>query len=108
MEVIGLEAYGNMKISYNKLWDKLKDENMSLKSFRENIGISGSVTTRLRANGYVTTETIGKICEYFGCQPNDVMEVIFDEDYVEKRKQKEKDKIEAQMAELQKKLENLN
>ena len=36
------------------------------------------------------------------------MEVIFDEDYVEKRKQKEKDKIAAQMAELQKKLENLN
>ena len=46
-----------MELSYKKLWDKLKDENMSLKSFRENIGISGSVTTRLRANGYVTTES---------------------------------------------------
>ena len=108
MEVIGLEAYGNMKLNYNKLWDKLKENNMTIKSFREELGIGNSVVSRLRANGYVTTETIGKICEYFGCQPNDVMEVIFDEDYVEKRKQKEKDKIAAQMAELQKKLENLN
>ena len=92
-----------MKLNYNKLWDKLKENNMTIKSFREELGIGNSVVSRLRANGYVTTETIGKICEYFGCQPNDVMEVIF-----EKRKQKEKDKISAQMAELQKKLENLN
>lgn len=108
MEVIGLEAYGNMELSYKKLFNKIKESGSTQKELKEALGIGGTTMTNLVNNKSVTTETIGKICEYFGCQPNDVMEVIFDEDYVEKRKQKEKDKIAAQMAELQKKLENLN
>lgn len=103
-----MEAYGNMKLNYKKFFDKVKENNLTQKEIKESMGIGGTTLTNLTKNKSVTTETIGKICEYFGCQPNDVMEVIFDEDYVEKRKQKEKDKISAQMAELQKKLENLN
>lgn len=103
-----MEAYGNMELSYKRLFDKIKESGSTQKELKETLGIGGTTMTNLVNNRSVTTETIGKICEYFGCQPNDVMEVIFDEDYVEKKKQKEKDKITAQMAELQKKLENLN
>ena len=78
-----MEAYGNMELSYKRLFDKIKESGSTQKELKETLGIGGTTMTNLVNNRSVTTETIGKICEYFGCQPNDVMEVIFDEDYVE-------------------------
>lgn len=53
----------------------------------------------------ITTETICKICDYFHCMPDEIMEFIPDADYDEKRK--EKADVEAQIAELQAKLKNM-
>ena len=40
---------------------------------REDLNLSGSILTRLKHNGAVTTETIGKIYEYLHCTPNDII-----------------------------------
>ena len=48
-----------------------------------------------------TTETICKICDYFQCMPEEIMEFIPDADYDQKAN------VEAQIAELQQKLKSM-
>ena len=60
---------------------------------------------KLLHNGNVTTETICKICDYFHCMPDEIMEFIPDADYIEKQKAKEE--VQAQIDQLQAKLKNL-
>ena len=59
----------------------------------------------LSKNKSVTTNTICKICDYFQCMPEDIMEWIPDADYEDKRKAKEE--IQAEMERLQAKLKKL-
>ncbi len=89
-----------MQVVYDRLFKRLKENGIMIKTFRDDLCFSGSIITRLQHNGYVTTETIGKICEYFQCQPNDIMEIIFDPEITEQRKQR-------QIAELQRQIEQL-
>ena len=60
---------------------------------------------KLINNESVTTNTICKICDYFQCMPEDIMEWIPDADY--EVKQKAKAEIQAEMERLQAKLKNL-
>ena len=46
-----------MRIEYNRLFDKLKENHITQKEFL-NCGISGSTLNKLRNNQTVTTETI--------------------------------------------------
>ena len=98
-----------MQVVYYKLFDKLKSEGIVQKEFIQDLSIGGSIMHKLRHNENVTTETIGKICEYLNCQPNDIMEVIPDENISKKYEEKRKAKanVEAQIAELQAKLKNM-
>ena len=93
-----------MKLKYNRLFEKLKADNIMQKTLLEDTNISGSIMQKLRHNEVVTTETIGKICEYLKCQPNDIMEVVFADNEAVNA---EKLAIERQIAELQEKLKNL-
>ena len=102
-----MEAYKNMEISYQKLFDTLKNKNIMQKTMREDLNLSGSILTRLKHNGAVTTETIGKICEYLQCTPNDIMEVKFDSKVASSYNKKHKANIESQIEELQEKLKNM-
>lgn len=90
-----------MQVVYDKLFDKLKAEGILMKTFREDLKFSGSIITRLQHNGFVTTETIGRICQYLNCTPNDIMDILFDgtsyEDYT---KQKQIAALEKQLADL--------
>ena len=97
-----------MRIEYNRLFDKLKENHITQKEFL-NCGISGSTLNKLRNNQTVTTETICRICDYFQCMPDEIMEFIPEEDYPEniKAKQKERQSIEAQIAELRAKLKTI-
>ena len=98
-----------MRIEYNRLFDKLKENHITQKKFL-NCGISGSTLNKLRNNQTVTTETICRICDYFQCMPDEIMEFIPDSDYEKKRQEKanaEKQAIEAQIAELQAKLKKM-
>lgn len=97
-----------MRIKYNRLFDKLKENHITQKEFLR-CGISGSTLNKLRNNQTVTTETICRICDYFHCMPDEIMEFIPEEDYPEniKAKQKEIRAIEAQIADLRAKLKTI-
>lgn len=68
-----------MKISYKPLWKLLIDRDMKKKDLCEEAGISPASITKMGKNGYVTTETLEKICVALNCQVADIMEVIKDE-----------------------------
>ena len=99
-----MEAY-RMKIDYSRLFEKLKAEGMTQKQFRDSAGIGGTTFKKLRGNESITTDTICRICDYFHCMPDEIMEFIPDADYIEKQKAKEE--VQAQIDQLQAKLKNL-
>ena len=84
---IQMEAY-RMKVEFNRLFDKLKTEGMTQKQFRDSVGIGGTTFKKLRGIESITTETICRICDYFHCMPDEIMEFIPDADYMEKQKSK--------------------
>ena len=95
-----------MKIDYSKLFIKLKANNLTQKEFKVRANISGGTMQKLINNDSITTNTICRICDYFRCMPDEIMEFIPEENYPEdiKAKQQAKQAIEAQIAELQAKL----
>ena len=103
-----MEAY-KMKIEFNRLFKKIKAEGLTQKQFRDSAGIGSSTLAKMLHNESVTTESICRICDYFNCMPDEIMEFIPDADYEDKRKKKQqaKTELEAQIAELQAKLKNL-
>lgn len=98
-----------MKTNYNKLLVKMKNDNLTQKDFKAKVNISSGTMQSLVNNGCITTNTICKICDYFCCMPDEIMDWIPDANYPEriKAKQQEKKDIETQIAELQAKLKTL-
>lgn len=98
-----------MKISYDKLFIKLKECNITQKIFRETVGIGGTTMNKLKNNESITTETICRICDYFHCMPDEILEFIPESNYPSEllEKQKAKQELETQIAELQAKLKKL-
>ena len=94
-----------MNIDFKNLFDKLKENKLTQKEFKANANISSGTMVKLINNESVTTNTICKICDYFQCMPEDIMEWIPDADYEDKRKAKEE--IQAEMERLQAKLKKL-
>ena len=94
-----------MRVSFQKLIDKLKKENITQKEFKLNAKISSGTMTSIVNDQSITTETICRICDYFQCMPDEIMQWIPDADYEQKRQ--EKANVEAQIAELQAKLKKM-
>lgn len=99
-----MEAY-KMKVEFNKLFEKLKAEGMTQAVFKKNANINSGTLNKLLHNGNVTTEIICRICDYFHCMPDEIMEFIPDENYEDKKQQKAE--VKQQIAELQEKLKNI-
>lgn len=75
---------GYSMLTFDKLWGKLDIRGLSRTDFRIAIGISTGTLAKLGKNQYVSLDVIDKICDYFDCQPNDIMEHYKDEqDYDE-------------------------
>lgn len=96
-----MEAY-KMRIDYNRLFEKLKSENITQKQFREDLKLPGGTLQKFRENKSTTLETLGRICEYLQCPIEEIVEIK-----IEKTNEKAKEELEAQIAELQAKLKNL-
>lgn len=92
-------------ITYKKLANVLKDRNMQWKSLCD-AGISVNMPAKFSKNKPMNTDIINKVCEYLHVQPSEIMEWIPDAEY--NKANKEKQAIEAQIAELQEKLNSLN
>ncbi|MGN1198719.1 MAG: helix-turn-helix domain-containing protein [Acetatifactor sp.] len=65
-----------MKVSYNRLWKRLIDENMMKRDLRLKAGLTTNVIAKMGKNEHVSTEVICKICETLGCHIDDIIEFI--------------------------------
>lgn len=94
-----------MQIIYDKLFAILKEKGITQKQIKESLKMNGNTFSKLRRNENVTIETIGKLCGYLHCTPNDVMEVIYDKTNASEREMREKQyqeivKLEKQLKKL--------
>ena len=66
-------------ISYNNLWNTLKEKGISQYALIKQYHISPGQLTRLKRNESVSTHTIEVFCKILNCRVQDIMEYIPDE-----------------------------
>lgn len=74
-------------ITYEKLWQKLNEQNMTTYHLRfkgKYSSISSSTVKRLKQNKSVSTNTINTICEILECDVQDV--ITYHNEYKDKNK----------------------
>ena len=86
-------------IKFDKLMTLIKQSGKTKTVITKKLGIGTNTMSALTNNRVVTTETIDRVCEYFHCQPGDIMEYVPDSPKVTK------EAILRQIAVLQKELE---
>lgn len=91
-------------IVYSKLATLLKDRKMAWKDLCKS-GIAANTPQKFSQNRPISTESLNKVCEYLKVQPSEIMEWIPDAEY--EKTNAEKLAIEAQIAELQAKLKQI-
>ena len=65
-------------ISYDKLWELMKEKGVSQYALIKRYKISPGQLTRLKRNESVSTHTIEMFCKILHCQVGDIMEYIPD------------------------------
>ena len=65
-----------MAISYKKLFHLLIEKDMTNAQLQQKAGFSANIITRLKRNGYVSLESIERICRVLNCGVDDVLEFI--------------------------------
>ena len=61
-------------ISFEKLWDTMKEKGISQYALIKKYGASPAQITRLKRNESVSTHTIEMFCEILDCRVEDIME----------------------------------
>lgn len=61
-------------IVYDKLWNTLKEKNISQYKLIKEYHISTGQLDRLRKNGNVNTYTLNTLCEILDCELEDIVE----------------------------------
>lgn len=76
--IIAVYFYGviTMAFSYKPLWKLLIDKDMSKKALMSATGISKSTIDKMSRSEIVSLEIIGRLCDYFSCRIEDVIEYI--------------------------------
>lgn len=64
-----------MAVSYNKLWKKLIDLEMSRTDMRKKAGISTRQLAKLGKNEKVTTDVLVKVCKALDCNVDEIMDI---------------------------------
>jgi DNA-binding Xre family transcriptional regulator len=67
-----------MKISYDKLWKKVKANKMKKRELAEAAEISTYTMTKLNQDRVVSMDVMIRLCKIFHCDIGDLMEVIED------------------------------
>ncbi len=73
-----------MSVSYNKLWKLLIDKGMNKTELRIAAGISSGTLAKLGKNESVTTDVLARICRALSCDIGDIMEVLPENEELEK------------------------
>lgn len=63
-----------MSRSYNKLWKLMIDKKINKTQLCKAAGITTNAMAKLGRDETVTLETLEKICVYFGCTLDDIIE----------------------------------
>ena len=61
-------------ISFEKLWDTMKEKGISQYALIKKYGVSPAQITRLKRNESVSTHTIEMFCDTLDCRVEDIME----------------------------------
>ena len=69
-----------MAISYKPLWHLLLEKEMKKMEFRDVVGISNGTLARLGKNDPVSLDVIEKICITLGCNIEDVVQILPDQE----------------------------
>ena len=69
-----------MRISYNKLWKMLIDQNMNKRDLAEKSGVSTASIAKLSKGANITTDVLLKICEAMNCHIEEILETIDDQE----------------------------
>ena len=69
-----------MGFSYNRLWKKLIDEDMNKRDLQKNVGLSAATVAKLGKNETVNMDILARICEYFDCELDGIINYIPDKD----------------------------
>ena len=64
-----------MEMNYNKLWKLLIDRHMTKTEMRLAVGLSTVTLARMNKGEEIRSGTLRRICEFFKCSPNDVVDV---------------------------------
>ena len=92
-------------IVYYKLDKLLNERKITKTQLCKDTGISTNVISKISKNEVFKTDRLNRICEYLCVQPFEIMEWIPDAEW--NAKEIEKQAIEAQIAELQAKLNQM-
>ena len=65
-------------ISFNNLWNVMKEKGVSQYALIKKHGVSPAQITRLKRNESVSTHTIEMFCKILDCKVEDIMEYIKD------------------------------
>ncbi|MGB5824546.1 MAG: helix-turn-helix transcriptional regulator [Proteocatella sp.] len=65
-----------MAVRYKKLFKLLIEQKMTNAELSEKAGFSANIITRLKRNGYVSLESIEKICNVLNCSVDEILEFI--------------------------------
>ena len=69
-----------MAVSYNKLWKKLIDLEMSKSELRVKAGLSTRQLAKLGKNENVTTDVLVKVCKALNCNVDEIMDILESKD----------------------------
>ena len=67
-----------MPMSYERLFQKMKESGLSTYRIRKERIVSETTLTALRQGRPVSTEALCRFCAVLNCQPGDIMEYIPD------------------------------
>ena len=65
-------------ITFDKLFETMRERGISTYQLREKCGIDSKTVRRLKANDNMETKTLNKLCAFLDCKIEDIMEYIPD------------------------------
>ena len=68
-----------MAVSYKRLFKMLIDKDMKKKDLEARANVSHYTMGKLNRGENVNVDIVARICTALGCEPNDIMEIIPDQ-----------------------------
>ncbi|MCI8609819.1 MAG: helix-turn-helix transcriptional regulator [Firmicutes bacterium] len=65
-----------MAVSYKKLFHLLIEKDMTNAQLQQEAGFSANIITRLKRGGYISLESVERICRVLNCDVDDILEFI--------------------------------